>query len=140
MGLFAGISVISIIEVVFQFFLTASKQVVLKIQRNKVYDIEPMQKPRPQNLLKALVNHDHVLYQFVVFLHKFVNRSDIHGLHYITDKNNKGVERILWAIIVLTSTVFCSMIIFDAVRNSEISPFEFGIDEKLWNREDVRFY
>lgn len=136
MGLFAGISVISIIEAILGIVSAAFKKISKKLNSNKVDVIENSKAPRPKT---AFVNREHVLYQCSVFFYKFFRRSDIHGLCYITDRNRKLVERIFWSITVLLSTIYCSALIFDTTRNSELSPVEFGIDDKFWSLEDVSF-
>lgn len=135
MGLFAGVSVISIIEASFQIFSTAVTRVMKFINRNKVHVINSTSMLPPKNVS---FNREHVLYQCSKFFYKYIIRSDLHGLHYITDKNKKLAERIFWALAVLISTVFCLFSIFDVTRHSELNPIEFAIDDKLWSLTDVR--
>lgn len=136
MGLFAGISVISIIEVSFEIFKAAFKRVMKFKNRNKVHAIWPEQASLPKNVS---VNREHVLYHCSMFFYKFMKQSDIHGLHYITDRNKKLSERIFWSIAVLISTIFCSISIFDIIRHAELNPIEFAIDDKIWSLKDVIF-
>lgn len=137
MGLFAGISVISIIEVVLGIVSTVFKRIEKRINMNKVHLIQAPLTPVPKNIS---VNREHVLYQCSVFLYKFVKRSDIHGLHYITDRKKKLVERIFWAFTVLTSTIFCLFLIFDVTKHAELNPIQFSVDDRIWNLGDVRLY
>lgn len=136
MGLFAGVSVISIIEVGFLIFLTAFAKFMKFSNRNKIQAIDLTQMPLPKIVA---VNREHVLYQCSVLFYKFISKSDIDGLHYIADKNKKLIERIFWAVVVSISTIFCSISIFDITKHSELNPIEFAIDDKIWTLEDVSF-
>lgn len=136
MGLFAGISMISIIEGVLKIFLKASERIIRRININKVHVIQAPQIPVPKTIS---VNREHVLYQCLVFLYKYFKRSDIHGLRYITDKNNHLAWRIFWAITVLISTIFCLILIFDITKHAELNPIELRVDDRIWNLEDVSF-
>lgn len=135
MGLFAGISLISVIEVVLGVISAIFQRIMKRINVNKVHTIQAPLVAVPKNIS---VNREHVLYQCSVFFYKFVKRSDIHGLHYITDNKKKLVERVFWAFTVLTSAIFCLLLIFDVTKHAELNPIEFSVDDRIWNLEDVR--
>lgn len=137
MGLFAGISMISVIEVVLKTLSAAFETIMRRININKVHAIKASSMPVHKNFF---VNREHVLYQCSVFFYKYFKRSDIHGLHYITDKNNHLAWRVFWAITVLTSTIFCLILIFDVTKHAELNPIELRVDDRIWNLEDVSFF
>lgn len=136
MGLFAGISIISIIEVVLKILSVAFERIVRRININKIHVIKASPMPAPKTIS---VNREHVLYQCSVLFFKYFKRSDIHGLHYITDKNNHLAWRIFWGITVLTSIIFCLILIFDVTKHAELNPIELRVDDRIWNLEDVSF-
>lgn len=135
MGLFAGVSVVSIIEVGFRLAQLSFQKAIKRINANKVHLFQSPQRPIPE---MVSFHREHVLHQLLMFLYKFFKLSSIHGLRYIANKRQKVVERILWTIAVLTSLVCCSILIFNITRHSELNPIEFSVDEKLWTLKDVR--
>ena len=94
----------------------------------------------PVNVIAKLqINRDHVLYQCMEFFTKFARLSSIHGINHIVNKGKTPIEKIFWGMITFISTIFCLILVFDTVEHTELSPIEFGIDEKIWTLNDVRF-
>lgn len=75
MGLFAGISVLSIVEIIYWF----------TIQLAEGYFIRSSTKVVPLN--KFVVEKDNVFIKVKEFVIKYFNESSIHGLSYIVGSN-----------------------------------------------------
>lgn len=132
-GLFAGASLISVIEVIYHVFDAIFNTIKSKMRRNILNPAWTVQKA------DVYVNREHMLYQFVRFLKKYFSRSDIHGLHYITDKGTRVFDRLFWTALTSTSIVCCSLLVFDTITFSELNPVEFSVDEKIWTSKDVNW-
>lgn len=128
MGLFAGMSVVSAIEVVFHFL----KLFVEKMSDRRKTKVHTIEATTASNI------HIHSLcHRSFQYFIKIVAKSDIHGLHFLVDAGRKIWERLFWALIVFSLAIFCSLQIFDVIKYSEVNPIEFGIDEKIWTINDV---
>jgi Amiloride-sensitive sodium channel len=121
MGLLAGISVLSIVE----FFYLA----VVFWKKDK--KVQPASRPR-----KVAWDQTHALYLLTKYYANFLETSGIHGLHYLKDQRRLG--KCFWAFLIVTSIIFCSVLISDIYEHSEKSPVRTTIDDKLWTLEDVR--
>lgn len=128
MGLFAGISVVSVIEVGFHFLRLFVEKVSdrrrLKVHAIKV--VETVNKTHPTVGRRTL--------QYFV---KIVLKSDIHGIHFLVEGGRKIWEKVFWVLVVFASSIFCSFQIFEVIKYSELNPIEFGIDERIWTINDV---
>jgi Amiloride-sensitive sodium channel len=127
MGLLAGISVLSIVEI----FYHALRQ----LQRNnrKVHpSIEPNVMRQNREIRK-----DHALYHIFKYFVEFTKTSDLHGLPYVTDQRQGRWGRIFWAFVVLLSLVFCLILIRDINQQAEKSPVATMIDARMWTLDDV---
>lgn len=128
MGLFAGMSVISAIEVGFHIL----KIFVEKLSDRRLLKVHAIEVASTPNASDPSVRK-RVFRYFV----KTVAKSDVHGLHFLVDKGRKLWERVFWALIVFLLAIFCFQQIFDVIMYSEDNPIEFGIDEKVWTLNDV---
>lgn len=132
LGLFAGISVISLIEMAF-FMIQASLAKLMRFQnRRSTHEITVV---APINVVSGKKT---VFGQLTTFFLTIVNKSDVHGLHYIVEKDKKLSERLFWLATVLVSSAVCLSIVFDLVKHTELNPIEYVIDQKMWNVKDVR--
>lgn len=132
MGLLAGISVFSMIELLvttvkaFQFGACKSKiapDVVRRTKSGKTF----------------LVNRKHLLYHLSRTFVELLNDSNVHGVHYISDRTLKAIERVFWLIVICVLMAFSSELVFQSLRNLQSNAVIVAIDEKVWNAEDVRF-
>lgn len=132
MGLIAGLSVASIIELA----LT-----IVSCLRNVAYNakIAPETMVRPKRQKRFLVNRDHVFYHFGQNFVEFLKESSIHGVRYINEKKFKGWERIAWAIIVCVSFAFSSVLIMESLSHLQSNSVSVVMDEKVWTVEEVRY-
>lgn len=130
MGLVAGLSVFSIIEL----FLTAFHCIKNIFWKSKVHPVEsPQVKRRPQ----FLVDRNSLPYKIGKSFQEFLSESGIHGLHYTNDKESTGIEKVCWIIALLVSTVVCSLVTVKAVQNLQSNVVEIRMDEKIWSAEEV---
>lgn len=132
-GLFAGISLISVVEVLYHVLNAIVATIRDNMYLNRIKPAWTVQKK------DVYVNRDHVLYQFMKFVRNFFNKSDFHGLHYTTDKATSAFGRVFWVIVMLLAGICCSLLVSDTVINSELNPIEFAVDEKIWTASDVSF-
>lgn len=131
MGLIAGLSVASIIELALT-FARCFQNLVCKGK------IAPEIFQRPKRPKRFLVNRDHVFYHFGQNFVEFLSESSVHGVRYINDKKLKLWERTAWAIIVCISVAFCSILIMESLNRLQSNSVSFVMDEKVWNVEEVR--
>ena len=129
-GLIAGVSLISLIEFV---YFIAFKVCEKLTSRRRTTKVHPFNNNRTVN-----VNQDHVLYQFSKYFFEFMKETSIHGLVYTTDKKQKLIGRIFWAIIVLLSTIACGILIKDTIRRTELNPSSLVFDDKVWKVDEVK--
>jgi Amiloride-sensitive sodium channel len=125
MGLLAGISVLSLIEI---FYFTVKN--FLRVQNRVEPKSLEFQNSRDRNV-KALN-------QVSLFLIEFVELSDLHGLQYVKDKREGRVGMILWAAMVFLSFIACSFLIRDLFHNAEKSPVAIRINPQKWTLNEVR--
>lgn len=129
-GLFAGISLISVFEVLFHIFDASVSQCMFRRRRNRVIAIRTNKK-------EEVLNRDHVLYQLMRFIKSFLSKSGIHGLNYVTNNKINAVGRFFWLIAVQVSTTGCSLLVSNMVSNSELSPIQYTVDDKIWTASEV---
>lgn len=123
MGLLAGISVFSIIELIMTIMQCKSK-------------IAPVQRPRRRKKFK--VNKEHLFYHLSRTFSELLKQSNIHGVHYVSDRRLKKIERVFWFIVICLMLAFSSVLVIDSLRNLQSNSVIFAIDENLWSVEDVR--
>lgn len=131
MGLLSGISVFSIIELVF----TILKCVRLACCKTKVHPIITVQ-PKSE-LQKFVLNQHHLFYLFGINFVEFLKKSSIHGAHYLRDKKLSWIEKTFWIVAISVSTVVCSILIADSLDSLHAKSVIITYDEHLWNKEDV---
>jgi uncharacterized membrane protein len=73
----------------------------------------------------------------VKYLLEVLKESSIHGVNQIISKHQSTIGKVLWIAIVLTSTITCGSLIANYVKNMQLNPVAFEIDEKLWSVEEV---
>lgn len=128
LGLFAGMSVISAVEMVFHFL----RLLVGKMADRRLLKVHAIK-------VRNTANSDNrsCIHRTLRYFSRIALKSDIHGIHFLVEGGRKFWEKVLWTLVVLCSTVFCSMQIYNVVRYSEVNPVEFGIDEKIWTINDA---
>lgn len=128
LGLFAGISVISAIEVVFHFL----RLLVAKMTDRRLLKVHRMKANERSIVFSPSVSRRRLQYFVEIIL-----KSDIHGIGFLVEGGRKVWEKVFWALIFFLSTIFCSLEIYELVRYSEVNPIEFGIDENIWTINDA---
>lgn len=136
LGLIAGLSAISFVELAFHLI-----RLLIKIFSGgaRVYPDD-----RQDNVLPSfrrrqfLVNRDHVPYKCSNFVMEYMKASSIHGFSYIINRRTSLIEKtFVWLSCVVASAVFCIIFIVDTVKNAELNPIIFKIDNKFWSVEKV---
>lgn len=129
MGLLAGISVFSIIEL----FMTILKS--FNIYQRK---IEPKAVGVQKKTKPFLMNQKHLFYHLSKTLAKLLKVSNIHGVHYTSNKRLKTNERVFWFMTICMLMTFSCILVFNSAKNLQTNSVIIAIDEKIWNAEDVR--
>lgn len=130
MGLIARISIISLIELVYQM-----SRMLLSVMCSRNKKVSPMAVQNKRT--KLIINDNHALYQFSKYILEFVKASSIHGISFTIGSNRSRIEKLFWFIAVLASVGACSYLINNAKNQVELNPVSFGIDEHIWNVDDV---
>lgn len=134
MGLVAGMSLLSIIELILLTLTFTFRVLKNHKNRNKVWAFKsPATRPK-----EFFLNKKATFENFSDFIVKFLTKSSIHGLQKIADKNRNLCEKGFWISVALASAIFSLVMIYDVTESSELNPIEFAIDEKIWNLNDVR--
>lgn len=133
MGLVAGVSVFSIIELIF----TVLKCARLVFCKTKVHPII-MVHPKTQSPKLAL-NQQHLFYHFGMNFVGFLEKTSIHGMHYLKDKRLRWVEKTFWIIAIFSSTVVCTFLIVDSLEALHTKAVIISYDEKIYSKEDIPF-
>lgn len=129
MGLLAGISVLSIVEIFYHILKQCRKS------DTKVYPIAHAK--NPTRSIQA--NQSHALFQLTQYLVVYTKTSDLHGLKYASDKNESTIGNILWTVLVILSVLVCSGLVKDIYEHAEKSPVATFIESRKWTLDDVRF-
>jgi hypothetical protein len=126
MGLLAGVSIISIIEVVYH--IVSCRQSHRKIQQINL------------NLPIRIAwrNENHALYQLSKYFVEYIKTSDIHGVHYLTDQRLTRGGKILWTLLIASSISICSFIVVYIYKHAEKSPVAISIDPQVLTLDEVR--
>lgn len=132
MGLFAAISVISLVEGVF-FMIHYSVVRMLGLGNRRVG--QEITIVAPFNLS---LGHKRIFSKCMMFFFTIMDKSDNHGVHYIVKENKSIVFRLFWLVTVLVSTTVCFWQILDIFKLSEMDPIEYAIDQKIWEIKSVR--
>jgi hypothetical protein len=105
-GLIAGISVISLIDIfynliVFCFNFRPSKRLFRRVRPTMA----------DESATENVLNEDHVIYQCSKYFFEFIRQSSVHGLIYTTKKDEHVVGRIFWIVFVFVSALSCTFLI-----------------------------
>lgn len=134
MGLVAGMSLLSIIEMVLHLLVTVIQALKQYRKRNKIWAVNASKVV----LKQSPIQENSFIKKVSTFFKHFVANSTIHGLQDIANKKKNMFEKLFWILTVLASTALCLVTIFDVTNHSELNPIEYGSDEKIWTLNDVR--
>jgi Amiloride-sensitive sodium channel len=124
MGLLAGISILSVVEVVY--YIATIK---LGYQRQQVHPVT--------NRQTAWADEEHLLFQLMRYFSKFIKTSDMHGMKYTQDQTIGKAGRYFWTVLVLLSLTVCSALVIEMNQSAEKSPIVTRIDPQMWTIDDV---
>lgn len=139
MGLLAGVSVLSLIEIVFHLLMSSTKKASVYLRSTRVLPMTPKRSVEQARTRNIKADENHILYQFSKYVADFMKKSDVHGLNYTIDKNQSMFGRVLWTIIIIGSVVSCYVLVKYSYDHSEKNPVIISIDKKTWNIENVNF-
>lgn len=132
MGLLAGISVFSIVELVM--FIFKCFQIVACKSK-----VKPEAVQRSRSAKNFLVNKEHLFYYLSQTFGELLKESNIHGMHYTNSKSLSLTEKVLWFITICVLTALCSILVFNSLKHLQSHSVIVAVDEHIWNVEDVRF-
>ena len=95
-GLFAGMSVISLVEFMFDIVEAIKLKVHITKIRSKVH---PMPTIISDYVQEIHLNCNHFLYRYSVYVLYFTKSSSIHGINHIGNKNKSLAERFFWIVM-----------------------------------------
>lgn len=127
MGLLAGASVISIMEIVFH---------SLKNFNKKKSKVVPIQRTGPNQV--TLTTENHASQKFSENFTHFMKKSHIHGLRYTRDQRQTKCGRMFFILLVTSSLIISSILIVEMYQSSEKSPMATRIDDQMWTLDQVR--
>lgn len=97
----------------------------------------PIEAIHPENVI-VFLNEERETFQFSKYLLNFVNESGIHGLMYLTNKDEKFFGRIFWIGVITLSSITCGFLIIDNFKHAELNPIAIGIDSVMMKANEVR--
>lgn len=121
LGLFAGVSVISLIEIVFHLVY---KPTICYFNRNITVN------PKPKEFLRSPEKNQTIFFEFS-------KKTSIHGLNMVVDKRKNRFQNAFWIIVVTFSLTVCIVMTSIAYRHAEFNPLVISIDDKVWSIYDV---
>jgi Amiloride-sensitive sodium channel len=136
MGLIAGVSVLSLVEILYHMVDVLQMKIRLKLRKRRV---ACDQSKKSNRVIGKVINanQNHALYQLSKFVGQFMKTSDAHGFSYILDKNQSVLGRLFWALAVAASVAACTLLTFSAFENAELNPVAIKIDDEFVNVENV---
>ena len=129
MGLIAGLSSISLIELVVFLLNTVVNKILPRIRPS----VHPIAKQRPKKVFLE-VNKKKIS----MFLAVFMQKSSIHGVSLVANEKKSKIERTFWLVTIILLSILSWYAIFDTMKSAELKPIMISIDEKLWSSSDVR--
>lgn len=130
MGLVAGVSVFSIIELA----MTAFQLVKIIRCNSKIY---PKKTPTIKKRKEFLFNSNSLFYKFGKSFTEFLKETGIHGVPYMIDKESSLTKKIFWTFALFVSMIICLMVISNRVQHLQSNVVEIKMDEKIWNANEV---
>jgi hypothetical protein len=134
LGLIAGVSFISLMEIAC-FSATILCKKLLNFKNLSRIKPEPSASAQREPIA-AWSEHKEKNALVKYFLEVF-RESSIHGLSRIISKHQSTIGKVLWTAIVVISTITCGSLIANYVKNMQLNPVAFEIDERLWSVEEV---
>lgn len=113
MGLVAGMSLLSIVEVISKALIVIIGKLNQHKTRNKVWVFNSAE----PTLVENNFNKNVAARKLPPFLLRFLDASSIHGLQNIGDRKGSIYEKVAWAVVVSASIAFCSQ--FSMPQNAQ---------------------
>lgn len=123
LGLIAGISLFSLIEIAYHMLRAFANRCV-------VNDGPKMQTIFIPSILSKRK-------QFLKYFLSYMRNSSIHGFYYTANRELGLFEKLFWSSCVVVSSVFCVILVVDTVNHAELNPIVIGMDSNVWSSKDV---
>jgi hypothetical protein len=131
LGLFAGFSFLTILELLFYFtFRPAVRKVKCKSRVAPLQAWTQEASPRNNKALKLVRKSTSYFYHYM-------EESSLHGLNHASFKNLRLVERIFWLVAFVTSLILCGFLLNDLFVKYLDAPVIITFDGDLKNIEEV---
>jgi Amiloride-sensitive sodium channel len=117
LGLFLGVSVISLLELIYfcTIRLYMNMQLSEELDHGRTELVEEFQRPNVSKTRRCLK----LLKQLIA---DYFNKTTIQGVNYLAETKVSVAERLWWAIFVALSTFCCGSLISNIIRQYEQSP------------------
>jgi hypothetical protein len=130
LGLFAGFSFLTILEVIVYFFVRSplsNTRSSTKVEPLQVQTNPPTNKDKITKAVLKPVN----------FFYSYMEQSSIHGLSHATMKHLHGIEKVFWMIAFLVSMVLCGLLLRNLHHKYKTSPIAVSFDGDLQSVKNV---
>jgi len=108
LGLFLGVSVISLLEIVY--FCTV--RLGFNLQRGQTSCQDEIKRVETKSKLRVLKD----------LVADYSTRATIQGINYVADTDRSWMERFWWAVVVVLSVFCCVSLILHTIRRYDQSP------------------
>lgn len=128
-GLFAGFSLLTILELIFYFIVRPSVEYLKS--KTKVHPIrvrQVQQNSSPRCAEKSLT-----------YFYHYMEECSLHGLNHATFKNLQLIERIFWLIAFVVSMIFCGFLLNTMYSKYVNAPITISYDGDINNIKNVRY-
>jgi Amiloride-sensitive sodium channel len=118
LGLFLGVSIISLLEIVY--FCTI--RLYLKLRTGEKLDQERQIEPVEDSQRKHVEKTKRCIEVLKNLMTDYFTKTTIQGINYVTSTGLSLVERTWWAMVLVLSTFCCGALISNVIRLYEKSP------------------
>lgn len=138
LGLFAGFSILTFLELFFYFIFRPSVRWVREKCRSKVSSIENMQdKTESRKNNKKLKK---TALTTIRYFFSYMEECTLHGLNHATFKNLIAIERCFWLVAFVASMVICGLLLSEMREKYVNAPVTISFDGDMKSVKDVRIY
>lgn len=130
LGLIAGASLISLVEVFYFIFFIMIQKISELRKSSKI-------NANTEEIRLAWTEETAIRRHIPDFVKVFLKKCSIHGVNQSVDEDQNLFGKLIWIVVVLTSSIVCGLLIKNYVKKSNINPVGYEIDEKLWSAEEV---
>jgi hypothetical protein len=133
MGLFAGFSFLTVLELVFYFmFRPAVRKIKCKSKVSPLQAWTKQESPQSNKVLKLVQKSTSYFYHYM-------EESSLHGLNHASFRNLRSVERIFWSVAFVISMISCGFLLTKMYVRYKNAPVIISFDGDIKNIDKVSF-